>query len=69
MLSFPSLLPAPPPSSPPVVGLDRKASVMEVTDREEEKEDASKKRKKVVDWGISESVSSGTNSDGPDIGT
>ena len=40
-------------------------------DREEEKgDDKSKKRKKqVVDWGHSESVSSGANSDGPGNGT
>ena len=57
------------PSSPPVVGLDREASEEEVTHRGEENEDASKRRKKVVDWSNSESVSSGANSDGPENGT
>ena len=68
--------PPPLPSSPPVVGLDRGEASEEdrVTDRdrEEEKGDIkSKKRRKrkVVDWGISESVSSGANSDGPENGT
>ena len=64
--------PPPLPSSPPVVGLDRQASEEDrVKDREEEKgDDESKKRKrKVVDWGNSESVSSGANSHGPENGT
>ena len=69
--------PVPPPtlpSSPPVVGLDREASEEDKVkdrDREEEKGDIKSKNRetKVVDWGNSETVSSGANSDGPENGT
>ena len=71
--SFP---PPPLPSSPPVGGLDEDEASEEdrVKDRdgEEVKGDikAKKRRKrKVVDWGTTETVSSGANSDGPENGT
>ena len=76
----PRPVPPPPtlPSPPPVVGLDRDEASEEedrVKDRdgdEERGDNGSKKRRKrrkVVDWGNSESVSSGANSDGPENGT
>ena len=75
----PRPVPPPPtlPSSSPVVGLDGDEASEEEDrvkdrDREAEKGDIeSKKRRKrkVVDWGNSDSVSSGANSDGPENGT
>ena len=76
----PRPVPPPPtlPSPPPVVGWDRdEASEEEEVrvkdrDRDEERGDIESKkreRRKVVDWGNSESVSSGVNSDGPENGT
>ena len=68
--------PPPPPPWAPVVGSegDEASEEDEVKDRdrEEEKGDIESKernRRKVVDWGSSESVSSGANSDGPENGT
>ena len=81
MPPLPPPLPVPPPplpSSPPVVGLNGDEASEEedrVKDRdgdEERGDNGSKKRRKrrkVVDWGNSESVSSGANSDGPENGT
>ena len=70
---FPPPVPPPPPPPLPLVVGEREASEEEVRDRdrEEVKGDIKSKRrmKKVVDWGTSETVSSGANSDGPGNGT